>query len=230
MATTNRKPLTFNVSNDTYNHFVSLFPHQQLEGKPDCSESNLLAILEPYEHPVESNSDLLEQRNEQQRINATLQEQNEQLATEIKRLQAQVEEQNAKLQQNAEQNNADYQQVQEQLSQLTEQNNILTEQNTNLMQQLQAQKGQSVVDLITDSFTREFLIEITTRLKTITGVESLTPIQVLLDGFLKYNIQQYNLWFYDFVMTKSEILKLANKHNSEIDTYKKLQIALGIYE
>lgn len=219
MATTNRKPLTFNVSTDTYNHFVQLFPHETLQGKPDCSESNLLAILEPYEHPQESNSDLLRQCNELNRTNATLQEQNEQLAGEVKRLQEQLAEQDREYAANNSQHATKAQQAQEQLQQLTAQNDLLTEQNTALHQQVQALQTAEInwdkIRTTMQPFTVALLEETAARLTQKYGHE-VTPMQIMTDMFLRYTIDRWNEWFYDFVLKDRDILAIAQTINPEI--------------
>ncbi len=229
MAKTERKPLTFNVSTDTYNHFAQLFPHETLQGKPDCSESNLLAILEPYENPQESNSDLLRQCNELNRTNATLQEQNEKLAAEVKRLQAQVEEQDREYAANNNQHAADYQQSQEQLQQLTAQNNLLTEQNTALQEQVRALQSAEInwdkIKSTIQPFTVALLEETAQRLTVKQGHE-ITPMQILVDMFLRYTIERWNEWFYKFVLKDSDIIAIAQTINPDIRTIDQIRKAV----
>lgn len=229
MANNNRKPLTFNVSTDTYNHFASLFPHDTVQGKADCSEANLLAILEPYEHPQESNGDLIRQLNEQQRNYATLQEQNEQLAAEIKRLQAQIEEQDREFETSANQHSADYQQAQDRLQQQSEEIRLLNEQNAGLQQQVAALQNAETnwekIRATLQPFTVALLEETAARLSQKQGKE-ITPMQIMQDMFLRYTLERWNEWFYKFVLKDSDILAIAQQVNSAITSIDQVKKAI----
>lgn len=219
MAATSKKNLTFNVSEATYNKFASLFPKDDQPEKVDTSEKTIIALLEAGQRPSETH-------------NAEFQEACEALQNENTELSARINDLTSKIKV-YEKSDDEIKDLKAQNSQLQEQNQSLATLNQEMQKtidDLHCESKNSILDFISDPFTRELLETVSSRLSVVTGNTSLSPIQVLLDGFLKYNIQQYNLWFYDFVMTKSEILKIANKYNPEIDSFKKLQIALGIYE
>lgn len=236
MATTNRKPLTFNVSQDTYNHFVSLFPHEKISGRPDCSESNLLALLDPYEHPVETNSDLLRQYNEQQHKAATLQEQNEKLATELKAAISEIESLKAQLdeQQQHHGNDLDEQveanrQLSAQVDSLNEQIRLLNEQNATLQNQVSVLSNQEInwdkIRTTMQPFTVALLEETAARLTQKYGHE-VTPMQILTDMFLRYTIDRWNEWFYKFVLKDADILAIAQSINPDIRTIEQIRKAV----
>jgi hypothetical protein len=51
----------------------------------------------------------------------------------------------------------------------------------------------------------------------------ITPESILVDMFLKYTIQQYNVWFYDFVLSNDEILAIAREVNPEIKSFQQIK-------
>ena len=249
MAATNRKPLTFNVGIETYNHVAGLFPNSSQEGKPECSEATFLALLNAYEHPAagdpnaQNTIDELTQRIRQLEDRVTeLTNENSSLKTESEELANRLEEVSTSAQAGTEAQattiaelTAERDRAQRALEDLQgecekQTNQIHAMQVT--IDELSAHPADPEANISghLDEFTSELLEVVTERLRERTKTEGLTRMQVLIDGFLKYNIQQYNLWFYEFVITKQEILDMAHKYNPQIDSYRKLQKALGINE
>ena len=240
MAQTNRKPLTYNVSAETYDRVAQMFPHPLSEGRAECTETNLLTLLDAYEHPSTEDSALTQQVAELTERIAQLESERDQYKLTSEELTTRLEAASGEAQSHAAEQS-------ETISELTRARELAEQALSDLQTEYENQKskmasmeetieelsknridGAATVSGEIDSFTAELLAMVTERLRARTKTESLTRMQVLIDGFLKYNIQQYNLWFYEFVVSKQEILELAHKHNPQIDSYRKLQKALGI--
>ena len=232
MANNNRKPLTFNVSQETFNRFATLFPSAKQEGKAECTEQNFVSVLDAFENPAPTSTERSTDSTELEQRLVDLQAENERLSTENTGYLARIAELEST------ERSTDGTELEQQLVDLQAENERLSTENTGYLARIaelestdrNTEQAPTILQGQIDGFTADLLNLVTERLREHTGVQSLTPLQVLLDGFLKYNIQQYNLWFYDFVVKKSEILALAHQYNAEIDTYKKLQKALGIYD
>lgn len=232
MATTNRKPLTFNVSSDTYNHFAQLFPHDKLQGKPDCSESNLMAILESYENPQETNSDLLKRINDLQQANNTLQEQNERLASNYHSLEEatrQLDEQAEQTKVTLLQAQTDKNSAEDRSRELSDQVEALHETIEGLHTEIEALQAQEInwdkIRTTMQPFTVALLEETAARLTRKYGHE-VTPMQILTDMFLRYTIDRWNEWFYKFVLKDSDILAIAQAINPDIRTIDQIRKAV----
>ena len=52
---------------------------------------------------------------------------------------------------------------------------------------------------------------------------NITPIDVLSDMFLRYTIERWSKWFYDWVLTDDEIVAEAQKINANITSIKQLK-------
>ena len=247
MAATNRKPLTFNVSLETYNRVAGLFPNSLQEGKPECNETNLLALVDAFEHPAAADPNAQNTINEQQQQIKLLEERIDQLANENNSLTSQCNEMAERLEEVSTSAQAGTEAQATTIAELTAERDRAQHALEDLQGECERQTNQirtmqATIDELSahptdpeanisghlDEFTSELLQVVTERLRERTKTEDLTRMQVLIDGFLKYNIQQYNLWFYEFVISKQEILDMAHKYNPQIDSYRKLQKALGI--
>lgn len=76
----------------------------------------------------------------------------------------------------------------------------------------------------------DFLKPYTAKLLSITAERlsakykrEIEPIDVLSDMFLKYTIERYSLWFYDFVVKDTELIELAQQINPEITSIKQIK-------
>ncbi|MEE1174296.1 MAG: hypothetical protein U0K53_02330 [Paludibacteraceae bacterium] len=52
---------------------------------------------------------------------------------------------------------------------------------------------------------------------------NIAPVDVLTDMFLRYTIERWNKWFYDWVLTDDEIVKEAQRINPTITSIKQLK-------
>lgn len=76
----------------------------------------------------------------------------------------------------------------------------------------------------------DFLKPYTAKLLSITAERlsakhkrEIEPIDVLSDMFLKYTIERYSLWFYDFVIKDTELIELAQQINPEITSIQQIK-------
>lgn len=67
------------------------------------------------------------------------------------------------------------------------------------------------------------LLELTAQKLSERYKRTITPTEILSDMFLKYTIQQYNVWFYPFVLSDKEILETANEINPQITTLQQVK-------
>ena len=125
---------------------------------------------------------------------------------------------------------------------LQERVNVLQDENTTLKEQLKnlelniEKESKHITELTQEKIhlqsktILDFFKPYTAKLLLITA-ERLTakykrqiePVDVLSDMFLKYTIERYSLWFYDFVVKDTELIELAQQINSEITTIKQIK-------
>lgn len=82
-------------------------------------------------------------------------------------------------------------------------------------------ENRSVLDLL-NPLTAE-LLKITSEKLSNKKNENITPIRIVEDMFLRYTIEKNNQWFYKWVVTDAEILKIANNLNPAIKSIDQLK-------
>ena len=82
-------------------------------------------------------------------------------------------------------------------------------------------ENRSVLDLL-NPLTAE-LLKITSEKLSNKKNENITPIRIVEDMFLRYTIEKNNQWFYKWVVTDAEILKIANNLNPAIKSIEQLK-------
>lgn len=90
-----------------------------------------------------------------------------------------------------------------------------------LHERLQAEVDRTVTDLMKE-FPAQLLILTAERLSA-KYKRAIKPIDILQDMFLRYTIERWNKWFYDWVLTDDEIVKEAQKINPAITSIKQLK-------
>ena len=67
------------------------------------------------------------------------------------------------------------------------------------------------------------LLELTARKLSDKYNKKVTPMQVMVDMFLRYTIERWNQWFYPFVVKDDEIIRLAHQYNPDIKSISQLK-------
>lgn len=67
------------------------------------------------------------------------------------------------------------------------------------------------------------LLELTARKLSDKYNKEVTPMQVMVDMFLRYTIERWNQWFYPFVVKDDEIIRLAQQYNHDIKSISQLK-------
>lgn len=61
-----------------------------------------------------------------------------------------------------------------------------------------------------------YLLENTAKKLSSKYGKEVTPLQILIDMFMRYTIERWSQWFYPFVLSDKEILEIAQQINPEI--------------
>lgn len=225
MANNRRKPLTYNVSEETYNRVRALFPNTQAQDRADCNEGNLLAMLEAYEHPQESSADLLQRVHQMETEREQLLQQIAELTNSVNTAEQAAGDTDKKLKGLQDTNTY----LQNQHALLQGENTELREQAATLQQQVQALQDKKVtweqIRTTMLPFTVALLEETAARLTERYGKE-VRPVQILTDMFLRYSLERWNEWFYKFCLTDKDILAIAQSVNPEITDIKQVRKAV----
>lgn len=103
----------------------------------------------------------------------------------------------------------------------------------NLLQQLndtvRANTNRNTDDLILESLEPlpAMLLKITAEKLTKKYKREVTPTMILVDMFVKYTVEQYSIWFYPFVISDDEIIKIAQTINPDITSINQLKQTLN---
>ena len=238
-----RKSVNFNVSSETYERVRVLFPDAI------GTDENLNLLITGYcywlEHRDDATKDNSAEMEELETRNMELKGKLDQSLQEAASLKEEINRLHSIMEDGSAASTEEAAVLRQQISDLTAERDSLncsmesqTQEINKLQHVIESMQAEhdapsdlpNTISGTVDDFTLELLNLVTERLAILTGVDGLTPFLVLIDGFLKYNVQQYNCWFYDFVVSKREILEIAHKHQPEIDSMKKLQKAIGIYD
>lgn len=92
---------------------------------------------------------------------------------------------------------------------------------TELTQEKIHLQSKTILDLL-KPYTAK-LLSITAERLSAKYKREIEPIDVLSDMFLKYTIERYSLWFYDFVVKDTELIELAQQINPEITSIKQIK-------
>lgn len=92
---------------------------------------------------------------------------------------------------------------------------------TDLTQEKIHLQSKTILDLLKPYTAR--LLKITSERLSAKYKREIEPIDVLSDMFLKYTIERYSLWFYDFVVKDTELIELAQQINPEITSIKQIK-------
>lgn len=214
--------ISFRLS-DEYQAIFNKLHEQACEanGSPISKVTFLEKVLDFYSSPkvkeVEVLRDTPETTAELEQLKKDYNEVSEtckNLKEEVVRLQSKLSENNEKttsLQADYDSKQTDY------LQQITE----LEEKVNKLTADLSTAENRSVLDLL-NPFTAE-LLKITSEKLSNKKNENITPIRIVEDMFLRYTIEKNNQWFYKWVVTDAEILKIANNLNPAIKSIDQLK-------
>lgn len=200
-----RKNLSFNLSEETYARIRELFPDQT------GSEGNLTALMDTYEHPPQpDNSHLikeLEFYKEQLQASEALLQQQQQLFDTYK---AEKEEEIILLHSNSEKLSK---QLSDEIIKADTSLDHLREAHEQLCQTL---SSGNIPNLPEPTGT---LLSITAERLSVKYKKPVTPLDVLLDMFIRYTVEQYNEWFYPFIISKSEFKELCGYSARELKAW-----------
>lgn len=216
-----RRSVNFNVPQETYDKVKEIFP--DVIG----TEDNLLQLITGYkfwqEHKDDVNTDnsgviadlekQLQDSDDARRV----------LAGEIENLQNQLKE--------AESQNTDSD---------TEMQDVLAakksveDERDSLRQQLDALKAASdtlpdwgVIKQTLEPFPVALLENTSTRLSEYYGRE-ITPMQVMVDMFIRYTIERNAEWFYPFMLKDKHIVEIAHEINPEVTSISQIKKSLNL--
>lgn len=138
-------------------------------------------------------------------------------AERIRKLEAELAQLNVTL----DESNSKHDEIAQFADSLQQENASLQTEITVLHERLQAEVDRTVTDLMKE-FPAQLLILTAERLSA-KYKRAINPIDILQDMFLRYTIERWNKWFYDWVLTDDEIVKEAQKINPAITGIKQLK-------
>lgn len=205
-----RKPITFNLSDETYQRVKNSFP--ELTG----SEENMTALLDAFENqsvPRENSED--EKYREIVENLCDLFDAKADNLIEILVDRVQTCDKIAK----------DYEALNIEFNSLLAKHELLQEQHEGTLKIMDSTNAKIIeldkpanwqqIRATLQPFSVELLEKTATKLSEKYGRE-VEPMQILVDMFLRYTIERWSEWFYPFVLNDAEIVETAHVINDEI--------------
>ncbi|MBR2618577.1 MAG: hypothetical protein IKC81_04660 [Paludibacteraceae bacterium] len=195
---------TFSIRlSDEYINIFNKLHEQANEANPISKSAFFEKVLDFFANPKVKEVEVIRDSDETTALVATQ-------AEYIQKLETELEQSNSK--RNEQTQFADS---------LQQENASLQTEITVLHERLQAEVDRTVTDLMKE-FPAQLLILTAERLSA-KYKRAIKPIDILQDMFLRYTIERWNKWFYDWVLTDDEIVKEAQKINPAITSIKQLK-------
>lgn len=210
-----RKSVNFNVSLEAYEKVKEIFP--EVIG----TEDNLLQLVTAYKFWCEHKDDIPGANSaEIEKLRADL----KQAESERDKKQAEID----RLKNEAENGNSEQD---KELEKLEKENRQLKEDKEKLEKDLQdAQEGLPTWDTIKQTiepFPVALLENTALMLSEYYGRE-ITPMQVMVDMFIRYTIERNAEWFYPFMLKDKNIVKIAQVYNPDVTSINQIKKALNL--
>ncbi len=212
--------VTIKTTEEAQQEFASIVEELKSRGKAFTNSDALNVLMDSYNNPqtVERDSAATLQRLKEA----------ETLLHDLQTKQAANENAAAEYEQKITELTAQLQAAQDRLEhaeasnrQLEESSYKATEQAAQLETELRQAKT-SIDELQLKPFPKR-LLELTAEKLSLRYGKQVTPTEILSDMFLKYTIQQYNVWFYPFVLSDKVIVSVANSINPQITTMQQVK-------
>lgn len=212
--------ISFRLS-DEYQAIFNKLHEQACEanGSPISKVTFLEKVLDFYSSPKVKEVEVLRDTPETTSKLEELQNTIEQLQSEKESLLVRLQDYESKLDEsnvNTARLQSDYDSKQEDYLQ----------QITDLQEQVNTANARTVLDFM-DPFPAR-LLNLTAKYLSERYNREVTPINVLVDMFIKYTIQKWSEWFYPWVLSDTEIVKEAQKFNKDIYSIKQLKAWLNV--
>ena len=202
---------TFSIRlSDEYINIFNKLHEQANEANPISKSAFFEKVLDFFANPKVKEVEVIRDTDETTALVATQAERIHKLEAELANSRDSLEHYNSK---------------QDEIAQfadsLQQENASLQKEITVLHERLQAEVDRTVTDLMKE-FPAQLLILTAERLSA-KYKRAINPIDILQDMFLRYTIERWNKWFYDWVLTDDEIVKEAQKINPAITSIKQLK-------
>ncbi len=214
-----RKSVNFNISEETYSYLRTFFPEGQALGTDD----NMLQLLDALafyqahkdDKPASiSDEELQALRERLQKAEQDFEHANAQVIDLDRRLQASMQKQ--------EQDATAANTLQEQNLQLARTVSE-HEQTIKALQSIQPtwEHVRSILQPFPVALLEETAARLTERYK-----RDITPLQILVDMFLRYTIDRNAEWFYPFVLRDKDIVAIAHQLNENVVSIQQIRKSL----
>ena len=214
-----RESVNFNISEETYSHLRTFFPEGQALGTDD----NMLQLLDALafyqahkdDKPASiSDEELQALRERLQKAEQDFEHANAQVIDLDRRLQAsmQKQEQDATAANTLQEHNL-------QLARTVSEH----EQTIKALQSIQPtwEHVRSILQPFPVALLEETAARLTERYK-----RDITPLQILVDMFLRYTIDRNAEWFYPFVLRDKDIVAIAHQLNENVVSIQQIRKSL----
>lgn len=202
---------TFSIRlSDEYINIFNKLHEQANEANPISKSAFFEKVLDFFANPKVKEVEVIRDTDETTALVATQ-------AAYIKQIEAELAEVKGIL----EKSNSKHDEIAQFADSLQQENASLRKEITVLHERLQAEVDRTVTDLMKE-FPAKLLILTAERLSA-KYKRAINPIDILQDMFLRYTIERWNKWFYDWVLTDDEIVKEAQKINPAITSIKQLK-------
>lgn len=206
---------TFSIRlSDEYINIFNKLHEQANEANPISKSAFFEKVLDFFANPKVKEVEVVRDTPETTAKLEKQQQTIEELQSEKDSLLARLQEYEGKL----DENTANTTRLQEEYS--NKQQDYL-QQIKSLQEQVNEANNRSVLDIMKD-FPSALLLMTAQRL-TQKYKRNITPVDVLSDMFLRYTIERWSKWFYDWVLTDDEIVAEAKKINPNITSIKQLK-------
>lgn len=202
---------TFSIRlSDEYINIFNKLHEQANEANPISKSAFFEKVLDFFANPKVKEVEVIRDTDETTALVATQAERIHKLEAELANSRGFLEEFNSK-----------HDEIAQFADSLQQENASLQTEIKVLHERLQAEVDRTVTDLMKE-FPAQLLILTAERLSA-KYKRNVTPVEVLTDMFLRYTIEKWNKWFYEWVLTDDEIVKEAQKINPTITSIKQLK-------
>lgn len=202
---------TFSIRlSDEYINIFNKLHEQANEANPISKSAFFEKVLDFFANPKVKEVEVIRDTDETTALVATQAERIHKLEAELANSRGFLEQFNSK-----------HDEIAQFADSLQQENASLQKEITVLNERLQAEVDRTVTDLMKE-FPAQLLILTAERLSA-KYRRAINPIDILQDMFLRYTIERWNKWFYDWVLTDDEIVKESQKINPAITSIKQLK-------
>ena len=209
-------PITLRVAEDSKQQFIDYFTTLK-EREPNITQAEAFTRLITERMQYVNNNVNTECNSEGKEEYSRMQEEYTRIQNECTRIQTE----NIAQQERINVLQAECITLKEQLKNLELNVEEESKQITELTQEKIHLQSKTILDLL-KPYTAK-LLSITAERLSAKYKREIEPIDVLSDMFLKYTIERYSLWFYDFVIKDTELIELAQQINPEITSIKQIK-------